>query len=67
MNYTKHASLCQYNATIPRNKGKNGSPIVQMLDGSDNDALLECMIAMLVQHDDKMFHVQWNGAYDSMH
>ena len=38
-----------------------------MLDGSDNDALLECMIAMLVQHDDKMFNAQWNAAYDSMH
>ena len=38
-----------------------------MLDGSDNDALLECMIAMLVQHDDKMFHAQWNGAYELMH
>ena len=38
-----------------------------MLDDSDNDALLECMIAMLVQHDDKMFHAQWNGAYELMH
>ena len=38
-----------------------------MLDGSDNDALLECMIAMLAQHDDKMFHAQWNGAYELMH
>ena len=52
--------------TMPRNKVKMFHPKVQMLDGSDNDALLECMIAMLVQHDDKMFHAQWNAAYDSM-
>ena len=47
---------------MPRNKDKMFHPKVQMLDGSDNDALLECIIAMLVQHDEKerkkMFHAQ---------
>ena len=58
MQAVKHAYLCQCDATMPRNKDKMFHPKVQMFDGSDNDALLECMIAMLVQHDDKMSHAQ---------
>ena len=52
----KHACLCPYNATILRNNDKMFQLMVHMLDNHDNDALLKCMIAILVQYNDGMFH-----------
>jgi len=61
MQVAKYACLCQCNATMPSEKDKMLQLRVQMLDSHDSDALLRCMIAMVVQQNDGMFHarVKW--------
>ena len=42
----------------PRDNDKIFQLSVQMLETHDYDVLLRCMIAMMVQHKDGVFHVQ---------